>query len=235
MQGVIMKILRPPNFAAIQFLVKIDGVSSDETLKKLLMKKPNQTDSAHQIEEQKKLGEPVLRCKNGDLSRVPFKDGAWVLQDYMGLMTGERVVIRDSWSGLTALKGTHGRIVDIRRTEHRRRHGDGVRDLNGPFFLVLPEADDKATAALLRENEQNNPACACFAWKRLQEGAHGRPLLLCALAHVGKEGPAAKDEGPAAKDEGPAAKDEGPAAKRHLEKVEGPADKGEGPAAKRKK
>jgi hypothetical protein len=187
MKGSISAIWKPPNFQPVEFLVKIEGVSSDDTLREILMKRPNQKGIVYQDEEQEKLGEPVLRCKSGNFSKLDFKDGAWVLPDYIGYEVGHTVVIKDSWFGLAPLLGRHGRIVDIRRVEHLEHYGkDGKDHHNSIFLLVLPDGDDKATAALLKQNKHNNNPCACFAWKRAEEAARGRPLLLCEGAHLEK-------------------------------------------------
>ena len=185
MKGWISAIWKPPNFQPVEFLVRIEGVSSDETLQQILMKRPNQKGIAYQDAEQEKLGEPVLRCKSGNFSKLDFKDGAWVMPHYIGYKAGDDVVIKDSWFGLAALSNKRGRIVDIRRTEHLDHYGgDGKGHHNSIFFLVLLEADDEATAALLRQNRTNNNPCACFAWKRAEEKVWGRPLLLCESAHI---------------------------------------------------
>jgi hypothetical protein len=187
MKGWISAIWKPPNFQPVEFLLKIEGVSSDETLQEILMKRPNQKGIAYQDAEQEKLGEPVLRCKSGNFSKLDFKDGAWVMPHYIGYEVGDDVVIKDSWFGLAALSNKRGRIVDIRRTEHLEHYGgDGKGHHNSIFFLVLLEADDEATAALLMQNAKNNNPCACFAWKRAEEKVRGRPLLLCESAHIEK-------------------------------------------------
>jgi len=186
-KGWISAIWKPPNFQAVEFLVRIEGVSSDEALKQILMKPPNQKGISYQDAEQEKLGEPVLRCKSGNFSNLDFKDGAWVMPRYIGYEAGDDVVIKNSWFGLAALVNKRGRVVDIRRTEHLDYYsGDGKGHHNSIFFLVLLEADDEATAALLRQNRMNNNPCACFAWKRAEEKVWGRPLLLCECAHIEK-------------------------------------------------
>lgn len=186
---------------AVDFLVRFEAVSSDETLRDILLKKPNQKGISYQDKEQNNLGEPLLRCKIGNFSKFAFPqiltDATFSrcmrftrLPSYFGVEVNEQVVIKESWSGLSSLVGKSGKIVEIRFIIHTDEFGQAPDHDQSVFALVLLDEDTEANNKLLKDNALNNlpskPLCTCFSWKNDQEQKMGRPLLLCAWAHIAR-------------------------------------------------
>lgn len=209
MKGWIVAIWRPKGAAAVDFLVRFPEVASDQTLRKLLMKKPNQKGISYQDSEQTQLGEPLMRCRSENFEHQTFESITVMaskahsspanssnmrfvrLSSYFGFGVEEQVVIRESWCGLESVVGKHGRILDIRCVVHyeaqRNDHHQKV------FLLVLLDEADGVNDKLLKENTKNNNPCMCFSWKADEEKKHGRPLLLCDWTHIEKKRAAAVD------------------------------------------